>query len=500
MSLRRRASSSCIFACLAIACNTPELPAPALPLFQTPDAPFRTARPPLSVPSMESNSAPAVQSTTLGNGVTLWVVNRPNVPYVALNLVARDAGTASGAAPGERIHLTARSVVEGGTLWEAQKVVKPPLINGEQLGYWSGPAHSAFQLRVLSESLPQGLQILGRTLRSPAFGRGNLDEMRLAELKQMQDMSNSISDALFEVTLRAALGKVVAAQVLGENMDEVRSVTPEAIEHCYHQLFRPETSALIAVGDVTLEDLLPLAERELGAWQTPLPRPSMPVPAAPQRLSTKVRVHFLPQSAMAQGRVMLLQAAPPTRGATQDEIAFELAADIAAGAISSRSNVSLRHTAGITYGIEPAFWSSPALSLLRIEASFETDEVVRAVSDLQRVLEGLQESPVSEPELSLAKVALLASLERTEHNNAELAHYLGFVFAEGKSPEWLAQLPTLIAAISAADVQSVARRYLRPRQLEIGVAGPVGLAPALQELGELEVYQVHIKQPVPPAD
>jgi zinc protease len=485
---------------LAIACNAPELPAPALPLVQTPDAAFRKARPPLSVPSEQSNGAPAVQNTTLSNGVTLWVVNRPNVPYVALNLVARDAGTASGAAPGERIHLTARSVVEGGTVWEAQKVVKPPLINGEQLGYWSGPAHSAFQLRVSSESLPQGLQILGRTLRSPAFGRGNLDEMRLAELKQIQDMSNSINDALFEVTLRAALGRAVAAQVLGENMAEVRSVTPQAIERCYHELFRPETSALIAVGDVTLEDLLPLAERELGGWQTPLPRPSSPAPAVPQHLSTKVRVHFLPQSAMTQGRVLLLQPAAPSRGATQDELAFELAADIAAGAISSRSNVSLRHAAGITYGIEPAFWSSPALSLLRIEASFETEEVVRAVGDLQRVLEGLQEKPVSEPELALAKVALLAGLERTVHNNAELAHYLGFVFAEGKAPEWLAQLPALLAVISAADVQRVARRYLRPRQLEIGIAGPVSLAPALQELGDLELYQVHIKEPAPPAD
>jgi len=429
----------------------------------------------------------------LSNGVTLWVVTRPDVPYVALNLVARDAGTSSGAAPVERIRFTARSVVEGGMVWEDQKMIEPPLLNGERVGYWSGPTHSAFHLRVLSSSVPHGLLILGRTMRSPAFGNGNLDEPRLSELKSMQNTSNNLDDALFEVTLRAALGNEPAELILGENMAEVRSVSPQSVERCYHELFRPETSALIAVGDVTLADLLPLAERELGPWRSTLPRPTLPAPAIPQHLSNKVRVHFLPQP-LGQGRVTLLQPAPSTR-ATQDELAFELMADIVAGSLGSRSNVSLRHLAGITYGVEPAFWSSPELSLLRLEASFETEEVVRAVRDLQRTLEDLQGKPVREPELALAKVAFLAGIERTTHNNTALARYLGSAFARGKAPEWLGQLPALVAAITAADVQRVARRYLRPRQLEVGVAGPLNLALALQDLGEIELYQINVKDP-----
>jgi zinc protease len=497
MSLRSRISWYLMLACAAAAC-APELPAPALPLVQTPDAPFRKAPPPLSAPSKEQ-SMPAVQSAMLSNGVTLWVVNRPDVPYVALNLVAREAGTSSGAATVERIRFTARSVVEGGTVWVDQKVIKPPQLNGEQVRYWSGPTHSAFQLRVLSTSLPNGLLILGRTLTSPAFGSGNLDEVRIAELKKMQNASNSLDDALFEVTLDAALGKDITERVLGQNMEEVRSASPQAIERCYHELFRPETSALIAVGDVTLEDLLPLAERELAAWHTTLPRPPAPTRAAPRHLSNKVRVHFLPQSSLAQGRVALLQPAPPTQ-ATQDELAFQLLANIAAGSLGSRSYVSLRHTAGITYGVEPAIWGSPELSLLRLDASFEAEEVVRAVKALQQMLEDLQTRPVSDGELSIAKVALLASVERMVHNNTALAQDLGEAFAEGKTPEWLGQVPALVAAISAADLQRVARRYLRPRQLEIGVAGPITLAPELRDLGEIELYQVNVKSPSAHAD
>ncbi len=200
-------------------------------------------------------------------------------------------------------------------------------------------------------------------------------------------------------------------------------------------------------------------------------------------------MHFLPQSSNEQGDVVLLQPAPPSR-AVQDELAFQLLANIAAGSLSSRSNVSLRHAAGITYGVDPYIWSSPELSVLRLEAAFDAAEVVRAVGDLQRLLQQLQDDWVSESELAVAKVALLAEIERVAHNNATLASYLGTAFAEGKAPGWFEQMPAMVAAISAIDVQRVARRYLRPQQLEIGVAGPVSLAPTLESLGELELYHV----------
>jgi zinc protease len=344
-------------------------------------------------------------------------------------------------------------------------------------------------LRVLDSSLGDGVMILGRTVRAPAFGRGNLDDVRLSELKRMQNASTSLGNGLFEVTLRAALGESVAAQLLGTNMDEVRRSRLEQVERCYRELFRPETSALIAVGDITLAELLPLAEHELGTWQAELPRPASPGQPPPRHLSNRPRVHFIPQLSNGQSHVVLLQPAPASR-AVRDELPFLLLAEIAAGAVSSRANLSLRHEAGITYGVEPRILSGPDLGLLMIEASFETSETVRAVADLQRMLQELRDAPVSEAELSLAKVALLAELERRSHDNQALAHYLASAFAEGRSATWLAALPGAIAAVTASDIQRVARSYLRPRQLEIGIAGPATQAAELEILGELELYRV----------
>ncbi len=432
---------------------------------------------------------PPLESATLSNGLSVWVVTRRELPYVGLTLALRDAGTSGGVESAELVRVTARAVVEGGTFWQDGLAVDPPSLHGARVQASSQSTFSGYSLRMLSGSLNEGVQLVGRTVRAPAFGRGNLDDVRLHELKRMQDVSSDVSNALWEVTLEAALGEAAAAPYLGKDTQQVRSASVASIERCYGELFRPESSALIAVGDVELSALLPLVERELAAWKGGRPRAKQIVSQPRRILSNSPRVHFLPQRDSGQARVLLLQPAPAA-GADADELAFQLMADIAVGALGSRGNISLRHAAGITYGVHPSIISSPELGLLAIEASFEASETVHAVADLQRMLQNLQEKPVAEAELSLAKQASLADLERLAFSNQGLAQYLAFVFAQGLGPNWLAARPAAIAAVTTADIQRVARSYLRPQQLEIAVAGPRALAGELQDLGPVEVYNV----------
>jgi zinc protease len=425
----------------------------------------------------------------LANGLTLWVVSRFDLPYVALSLSVRDAGTFAGLAPAERIDLTAKAIVEGGTFWHDQSVVEPPMLNGEQVRAFSEGAHSRFDLRMVSTELENGVTILGRTVRAPAFGRGNLDDVKLATLKGLQNASSSLDNGLLEMTLRAAVGEESAARLLPSNMAEVRHAELAAVERCYGELFRPETSALVAVGAVTLADLLPLAERELGGWQAKLPRPPEPHREPLRQVSNRARVHFLPQPSSALARVLMLQPAPPSR-ATNDELAFQLIAEIAAGSLVSRTNLALRHERGITYGVESTLMNGPDFGLMLLSASFESNEAARAVRDLQRTLENLQRAPVSAGELTSAKVALKSELERSAKSNQALARFLAAAFAEGRAADWLGTLPAAISGVTPADVQRAARSYLRPHQLEVGIAGPASLARDLEELGEVDVYQV----------
>lgn len=490
-----------------VSCSRAPLPAPVRPLSPTPDAPFRATPPALTdAPGAVLLNAPPVETTVLSNGLSIWVVHRPQLPYVALSVSSREAGARSGHESSALLGLALRSVIEGGTVWMDQRAIEPPHIDGEGVGYQVEALQSRFQLRVTTAHLSDGIRVLGRTIQSPALDDRDLAEVRAAELERLQDASNELNGALLEILLKAALGDA-AARFLPTHTDEVERATSEALRRCYQAIFTPRSSVLIAVGDLTASQLQPLAEREFGSWNASVPSPrsalesttSPPHPAAATYLSLSRRIHLVLQADLGQARVMLLQPGPGTRAA-QDELAFELLAEVAFGS-RSRSALGLRHDQGVTYGIDRAIIPGHDLGLLSIHAAFETSETARSITTLLQLLRDLQQRPVSSTELGLAKVALSARLERTLHDNAALSNYLADSFAAGKSPDSLRTLGSSIAAITAADLQRVASRYLRPDQVEIGVAGPPSLGEELSRIGELVAYHIDRNRPgAPPED
>jgi zinc protease len=484
----KRVAACALCAILWSGCSRPALPAPELPLVASPDAPFRAKRPALpEQPATARVEGLELESAVLPNGLTLWVANRPGAPDTSLMLVARDGGFLDSALSAELLRLTTRALVEGGTRWFDGRTVAPPLLNGRGVATGSGPGFSHLGLHVLSSSLPSAFKILSRTLLHPTFT--DLDAVKLSLLKEAQDRSSSVDGVLLEITGAAAYGQALAEQLTGVRLTELRQPDPATVQRCYREVFRPDALALIAVGDVTLPQLEALAEPELGAIDAGA-RPQPPgLRQIPPYSSRGRRFHFLAQADRGQAYVMVLQPAPAT-GAVDDELPFALLAELAIGAVRSRANDTLRHQQGVTYGTRPRIANGKQLGLLVIQASFEEDQAAQAITALLDILEQLSTKPVGALELTNAKIALRTQLDRAAHSSLGLTQLAADLYASHGSPETLAALPARLAAVTPADIQRVARKYLRPRDVEIGVAGSPQLARELSFLGEFEAYKV----------
>jgi zinc protease len=477
-----------LLAMLWSGCSRPALPAPELPLVASPDAPFRAKRPTLpQQPADARVEGLEIESAVLSNGLTLWVANRPGAPDTSLALVARDGGFLDSTLSAELLRLTTRALVEGGTRWFDGRTVDPPLLNGRRVTAGSGPAWSQLGLHVLSSSLPSAFKILSRTLLHPAFS--DLDAVKFSLLKEAQDRSSSVHAVLLEIASAAAYGQPMAEQLTGVRLDELRRPDLATVQRCYRDVFRPEALALIAVGDVTLPQLRALAEPELGALSGDA-RPQPPgLRPTPPYASRGRRFHFLPQRDRPQAHVLILQPAPAT-SAVDDDLPFALLAELAIGAVRSRANNSLRHEQGVTYGAHPLVANGKRLGLLVIEADFEEDQAAQAITALLDILEQLWTKPVGVAELTNAKVALRTRLDRAAHDSVGLTQLAADLYASHGTSEQLAALPERLAAVTPADIQRVARKYLRPRDLEIAVAANPPLARELSFLGQFEVYKV----------
>jgi zinc protease len=487
-SLRVALRGVTLAAAVAACGGAPSLPGPSTPLVPTPDEPFRSKRPAVAAADPAGvGSMPEVREAVLENGFTVWVVPRSTLPYVALSLVARDAGTLNGTASAELLALTSRAMVEGGMIWTHGELVDPPTVHGRGVSFAVLPSHTELELHVLRPALAGGVDVLARTVRAPSWAGGALDPMRLAELRWQQQVS--LGSVLLKLTVEGAYGSAIASRFAPLETHLLKTLALDDVRRCHQQHFRPEQSALIAVGDTTLTEVQELAARSFGSR----PKSAEPVRApAPTRRSSGRQVHFLPTGELHQASLLLLQPAP-TSERPDDELPFALLAEVAVGAFRSRANTELRHHAGLTYGLHPRFIRSQRLGLMAVEAAVEASEAIDAILQLLHTFEALMKAPVSSEELARAKLSYAAGLERSAGDNRELAELLARAFSAGRGAAWLAGVPEALTAVTATDVQRVAGEYLTPHDVEIGVAGRRGLARPLAFVGPVTWAQAKAK-------
>lgn len=482
------------FSALAGCAGRPPLPGPVFPLASSDEDPFRSRPPTPAIGGADVDPAPAVEEAILANGLKVWVVHRPRLPAIVLSLSVRLSPDQQRMISPELVRLTTRAVVEADTVWSDGKVVKPPTINGAWISYQTAPEGVTFSERILKSTLASGLEIIARTVRFPAFSEGGFADAQLEEMKATQDRSSSIDNQLLDIGLEAELGPEEANQRRPIRPKEVRRANRSDVVRCHEQLFRPDAALLVAVGDVTLPEVLAQATARFGDWTT---RPSSPPIRADRREAQGGsrpdgrRVHLLAQSAGAQNPVLVLQSAPP-RVQIEDEIPFDLVAEIAAGSgsLRSRANAILRHDLGATYGVHSSIFEMAGRGVLALGGSFDATALEDAILGLLRVLDDLRARGVSPEELVPAKNRLAAAFDRRLSTNAGQAGVLSELFLQGKDLRCMSSYPDRLRRASVADLQRVALRYLDPNNVDIVVAGPPSVQRTLGRVGAVHLYQL----------
>ena len=90
---------------------------------------------------------------------------------------------------------------------------------------------------------------------------------------------------------------------------------------------------------------------------------------------------------------------------------------------------------------------------------------------MRRLIQQLREQPVSEQELALAKKSLINSFVFAFENSHAIVSRQARLDFYGYPEDYLAAYQEKVAAVTVADVQRVARKYLHPQQLKIVLVG-----------------------------
>ena len=340
-----------------------------------------------------------------------------------------------------------------------------------------GPASAGtirFSIQAKRDTLPKVLEIFKQVLREPLLPEDKFDEMKRAELADLEQSKTEPAE-LASTALRRSLAPYSADDVryvpsIEESIDRVKDCTYSQVEKLYRDYLGSQHGELSIVGDFDPDTCLPILKESLAGWKAGMPytRIAMNVPGG---LSGGKHSINTPDKANATYVAGILF---PLRDDDPDYPALVIADYIfGGGSLSSRLGNRVRQKEGLSYGVGSNLGASPfdlraSITMQAISNPQNIDKVVKAIKE---ELDKLVADGVTQEELDKAKQGYLQSQKVRRTSDAGLAASLTQLSHEGRTMRFTADLERKIDALTPEHVAAAVRKHIRPNDLVIVTAG-----------------------------
>jgi predicted Zn-dependent peptidase len=426
--------------------------------------PDRSAPPALGpAPSL---SLPALQRLELSNGLRVVLMEKHDVPLVQANLVVRVGTVHDPAGAVGLADFTGAMLDEGAGELDALALADEIAFLGAELGVGVDEHTTRIALHTPLAKLDPALGLMADVALRPRFDPEELERQRrnrLTTLLQWHDEPRAVMQVLFP---RVLFGEVhpYGHSDLGSEAS-IRAVSVDDMRAFHQRHFVPGNAVLIVVGDVTAAEVQPKLESAFGGWRGGN-APAVSVPAAPQVAGRQVYLVDKPGAAQSEVVVARIGVAR----STEDYYALLVMNTILGGSFASRLNQKLREEKQYTYGARSSFLFRPAPGPFAASASVQTDVTDSSLVEFMNELRAIRE-PVTDEELTRARNFVALRFPGSFQSVAQIADRLEDLVVYGLPDDYFNQYVQRILAVTKADVQRVAEKYIDADNVAIMVVG-----------------------------
>jgi zinc protease len=436
-------------------------------------------------------SLPKSQEADLANGVHLIVIEDHRAPQVSFQMLVDGAGGYYDppSMPG-LASFTAALMREGTTTKTSEQISETLDRLAATVGVGAGLS-SPFATVTgngLTNNLDTVLSLMADVLTNPSFPQAEVDRYKTRSKANFINQRTQPGFLAQERLNKALFGDHPSARV-SPTPAALESLTRDALVEFHKAHYVPDRAILAVAGDISLAQAKSKAEAAFGGWkktgaaiaaQTAPPAPAGPTisfVARPNSVQTSLRV-----------------GTQSIERTSADYDALTVANRVLGGGPTGRLFTHLREEKGYTYGAYSNFNAARITGSWSASTDVRSEVTDAALTDLLDEVRQMRDVVVPEKELADTKKALIAGFALSlENPNAILNNYVDRYIYKLPADYW-DTYPARIEAITAADVQRVAKQYWAPEKLQIVAVGDQSkVEPALKKLGTVQVFDAEGK-------
>jgi zinc protease len=239
---------------------------------------------------------------------------------------------------------------------------------------------------------------------------------------------------------------------------DLKAATVPDVAAFFRTYYVPNNATMVIAGDVKLEQVKPLVEKYFG-WIPKAPEPARPSYKTPAPLTKEVVINTTDDVQVP--RVYLNWRGPA--GFTSEEPAIEMAASVLGDGKSSRLYKRLVYDEKIAQSVRANFQGEQLAGTFQIVATVKPGvDPQRLVKEISEEVDKLATTPPDAKELERAQnsheAGFLDGLEPVLRRAIQLASY----DVQAHDPDYLDKDLARYRAVTAAQVQAAAKKYLAP--------------------------------------
>ncbi len=404
-----------------------------------------------------------IEITTLKNGMRVITEPMSHVRSVSVGVWI---GTGSRRETSEQngiSHFIEHMLFKGTPSRSSEDIARSVDSIGGNLDAFTAKELVCFNTKVLDEHLAQAFEVVADVILNPLFRDEDIAKEKsviLEEIKMDVDNPDYLVHEIFSGNFWKdhALGR----PILGTN-ETVKRFDRNMISSYYTEVYTPSNLLITAAGNLSHKRLVDLARQYFEGLSTRSEVPPQTVPSTHARISLRNKKEL--------EQVHLCLGVPCYPVSHQQRFASYVLNTMLGGGMSSRLFQNIRERQGLAYAVFSDLNPYRDTGCMSIYAGTSIESARKVVDSILREFTLLKQDRIAAEELRRAKDhlkgSLMLSLESTSSRMSNLARQEMY-FQQFYT---LDELGEKIEAVTADEVQAIARTFFDQKQIALTVLG-----------------------------
>lgn len=406
---------------------------------------------------------PKQEVYSLPNGIKVTLVPYGSVPKVAFQAVIY-AGTKDDTKGKKALsEMVGMMLKEGTKTRSAEQIARETAEMGGGVNIGTGTDSTNISGEVLSEFGPQFVALMADVMQNPNFKAEDLERLRANKLRSLAVARTQAGNQAWSMFRELIFAGHPYGQI-NPTDDEVKGYTLDDVRNFYGQFYGGARTHLYVVGKFDTLGVKNAISRSFGGWQ----RGAAATRNVPT-INAKRSFAMIDRPDSPQSTIYLGMPGPAV--SDPDYIKFVVMDSILGGAFGSRITANIREDKGYTYSPGSFIWTRFKTGYWVQSADVTTQFTGASIKEILYEINRLRSEPVGEAELSGIKNYLIGIYVLQNSARTGVIGQLESMNYNELGRDYLDMYVQKLSAVTAADVQQMAKKYLVEDKMALVVVG-----------------------------